>query len=136
MIRTEEGVRELSAEDFAQGLYLDRLHRPWWKRLLNVTSPIGIAWVALGLLGQALFAGRMLLQWIVTERHRQSVVPVAFWWLSLGGASMMLVYFIWRKDIVGVLGQSTGWIVYTRNLYFIHRGQNAKVTSDIEAPQR
>jgi lipid-A-disaccharide synthase-like uncharacterized protein len=89
--------------------------------LLNITSLAGVLWVAMGLLGQALFSGRMILQWIVSERSRRSVVPVGFWWMSLAGASMLLVYFVWRRDIVGVLGQSTGWIIYTRNLWLIYR---------------
>ena len=75
----------------------------------------------LGLLGQVLFTGRMLIQWLASERERRSVVPVAFWWMSLAGASMLLVYFLWRKDIIGVLGQSAGWVVYTRNLWLIYR---------------
>jgi lipid-A-disaccharide synthase-like uncharacterized protein len=89
--------------------------------LLNITSLAGVLWVVMGLLGQALFSGRMILQWIVSERSRRSVVPVGFWWMSLAGASMLLVYFVWRRDIVGVLGQSTGWIIYTRNLWLIYR---------------
>jgi lipid-A-disaccharide synthase-like uncharacterized protein len=46
---------------------------------------------------------------------------VAFWWMSLVGASMLLVYFIWRRDIVGILGQATGWFIYIRNLVLIHK---------------
>ena len=90
-------------------------------RLLNITGPVGVAWVLFGLLGQVIFAGRMILQWLVSEKQQRSVVPVAFWWMSLGGASMMLIYFVWRRDIVGVLGQSTGWVIYGRNLWFIYR---------------
>ncbi|MGD8441818.1 MAG: lipid-A-disaccharide synthase N-terminal domain-containing protein [Holophagae bacterium] len=82
---------------------------------------MGIAWVVLGLLGQVVFAGRMIVQWLISERSRRSVVPVAFWWMSLAGASMLLVYFLWRRDIVGVLGQCTGWIIYLRNLVLIYR---------------
>ena len=90
-------------------------------RLLNITSPIGILWVLLGLTGQVLFTGRMILQWLVSEREKRSVVPVGFWWMSLSGASMLMLYFVWRKDIVGVLGQSTGWFIYARNLWLIYR---------------
>ena len=92
-------------------------------RLLNITSPIGIAWVALGLVGQVLFTLRMVFQWLVSERRKRSVVPVGFWWMSLGGASMLLVYFAWRRDIVGILGQSTGWLIYVRNLWLIYHDQ-------------
>jgi lipid-A-disaccharide synthase-like uncharacterized protein len=81
--------------------------------------------VGLGFLGQALFTGRMLVQWLTSERQRRSVVPVAFWWLSLAGASMLLGYFVWRKDIVGVLGQGTGWAIYVRNLWLLYRPRSA-----------
>jgi lipid-A-disaccharide synthase-like uncharacterized protein len=67
--------------------------------------------VGLGLLGQVLFTGRMLVQWLASEKQKRSVVPVAFWWMSLIGATMLLVYFTWRRDIVGVLGQATGWFI-------------------------
>ena len=53
--------------------------------------------------------------------RRRSVVPTIFWWMSLLGASMLLVYFIWRKDIGGILGQGTGWAIYARNLWMIYR---------------
>ncbi|MGE3175115.1 MAG: lipid-A-disaccharide synthase N-terminal domain-containing protein [Planctomycetota bacterium] len=89
--------------------------------MLNVSSPAGFAWVLLGLLGQVLFTGRMLVQWLVSERSGRSVVPPAFWWMSLVGATMLLVYFVWRKEPIGVLGQATGWFIYVRNLWMIHR---------------
>lgn len=119
--RSDGGRERLRPEEFAERLDEAVRGRPFAYRLLNITSPVGIAWVVLGLLGQVLFAGRMIIQWIVSERSRRSVVPVLFWWMSLGGATMLLVYFVWRRDIVGVLGQSTGWVIYTRNLWLIHR---------------
>jgi lipid-A-disaccharide synthase-like uncharacterized protein len=132
-IETGEGAQSLSPEEFTDFLYEKHRDRPFWKTFLNITSPIGIAWVALGLLGQLLFAGRMLVQWLTSERRGRSTVPLAFWWMSLAGASMLLVYFIWRKDVVGVLGQSTGWLIYARNLYMIHT--RAAIDSDQAAPQ-
>jgi lipid-A-disaccharide synthase-like uncharacterized protein len=87
---------------------------------MNISSPIGILWVGIGLCGQIAFTGRMLVQWLVSEKKKKSVVPVVFWWMSLLGASMLLAYFIWRKDIIGVLGQGTGWIIYLRNLWLIY----------------
>lgn len=92
-------------------------------KLLNISTPFGIAWVTLGLLGQVLFTGRMIVQWLVSEKQKQSVVPPAFWWMSLIGASMLITYFIWRKDIVGFLGQGTGWLIYTRNLWLIYKSK-------------
>jgi lipid-A-disaccharide synthase-like uncharacterized protein len=114
-------IETLSPEAFAELLYTEYYGRNRLFALLNITAPIGVAWVALGLLGQVLFTGRMLVQWLTSERNRRSVVPVAFWWMSLGGASMLIAYFIWRKDIVGVLGQATGWLIYVRNLRLIYR---------------
>lgn len=93
----------------------------WLYRALNISGPFGAAWVALGLLGQAVFMGRMLVQWIASERAKRSVVPVAFWWMSLVGATMLLAYFIWRRDAVGLLGQGTGWVIYARNLVLLRR---------------
>ena len=121
-VRYKDGHTErLSPDAFAASLYRTQTGRPIWHRLLNISSAAGIAWVSLGLLGQVLFAGRMLIQWIASERERRSVIPVAFWWMSLAGATMLIVYFIWRKDIVGILGQSTGWLIYARNLALIRR---------------
>ena len=113
-------VRELTPNEFAASIYDRQTGQPWWQVFLNISSPIGIAWVTLGLLGQLLFTGRMVMQWLSSEKHKRSVVPSAFWWMSLGGASMLLVYFVWRKDVIGVLGQLAGWLVYGRNLYFIY----------------
>lgn len=121
---TNGEVETHSPEAFAQRLLQSDHRRPWYQRVLNITSSAGIAWVAIGMAGQLLFTGRMLVQWLVSERERRSVVPAAFWWMSLGGGIMLLVYFIWRKDIVGVLGQGLGTVVYLRNLMLIYR-QNA-----------
>lgn len=85
-------------------------------RLFKVTSWPNLLWVGLGLAGQAAFSGRMIVQWIVSEKNRKSVVPAAFWWLSLFGAMALLVYFIWRQDAVAVLGQAPGLVIYVRNL--------------------
>ena len=122
LLYTDDGeLQKLSPEEFADRVFQEQSRQNWWNRLLNVTSPIGIAWVVLGFLGQLLFTGRMLVQWLVSERERRSVVPPLFWWMSLGGASMLMVYFLWRRDIVGVIGQTTGWIIYLRNLWLIYR---------------
>lgn len=117
-------VEALTPQTYAELVYDSRQDRGLGYtilvKLFNVSSPATLWWVLLGLLGQVLFAGRMIVQWVVSERRRQSVVPTAFWWLALSGASLLVVYFFWRKDIVGILGQSTGWLIYMRNLYFIY----------------
>jgi lipid-A-disaccharide synthase-like uncharacterized protein len=119
-VESSEEVMLLTPEAFAQLVYDRHRDRSFWQTLLNITTPVGIVWVGLGLAGQVVFAGRMIVQWLTSEREGRSVVPVAFWWMSLSGASMLLLYFIWRKDLVGVLGQSTGWLIYSRNLYLIY----------------
>lgn len=121
--------RLVTPEEFARLYYEQQTEEHgWWGNILhflfNTTSPIGIAWVSLGLAGQAIFMGRMLVQWFVSEKSKRSIIPVSFWWMSLVGSTMLLVYFIWRRDIVGILGNLTGWIVYVRNLVLIHRSRS------------
>ena len=78
-------------------------------------------WIAIGFLGQGLFFGRWLVQWIVSERKAESQMPVAFWYLSLIGGLITLAYAIYRRDPVFIAGQSIGALVYIRNLKLIHR---------------
>lgn len=73
-------------------------------------------WLVVGFGAQGLFTGRFLLQWMHSERRRRSVVPKAFWYLSLSGGALLLAYAIHRRDPVFILGQSAGLIVYVRNL--------------------
>ena len=90
-------------------------------RLLNITSWTSIVWVAIGLGGQVLFAGRTLVQWFISEKERKSVVPPVFWWMSLIGGVSLFAYFAWRQDVVGVLGQCSGVVIYARNIRLIHK---------------
>ncbi len=76
----------------------------------------------LGLVGQTCFFARFLIQWVASERQRRSVVPTAFWYLSLLGGFLVLIYALWRRDPIFILGQAVGLIVYTRNLILIHTG--------------
>ncbi len=78
-------------------------------------------WLLVGLVGQGLFSLRFLVQWWRSERVQRSVVPVGFWYLSLGGGLLLLFYAIHRRDPVFTLGQATGVVVYLRNLQLIHR---------------
>ncbi len=82
-----------------------------------------VFWFALGLVGQAAFFSRFLVQWIVSERAGRSVVPVAFWYLSIAGSLTLLVYAIHRQEPIFVLGQSVGGFVYIRNLVLLRREQ-------------
>ena len=77
-------------------------------------------WIGIGLVGQLLFTSRFLVQWIASERRRESVVPVAFWWFSLAGGVTLLGYALWRHDPVFIMGQAMGLVVYARNLTLIH----------------
>jgi lipid-A-disaccharide synthase-like uncharacterized protein len=115
-----EGKPGLSGEEFLQEIHRRQRDLPWIYRLLDVTSLTGVLWVVFGFAGQGVFTARMIIQWQASEKAKSSIVPPAFWWLSILGASMLMVYFVWRKDIVGFLGQSTGWLVYIRNLWFIY----------------
>ena len=78
-------------------------------------------WVGVGLFGQTLFSARFIVQWVASERRKQSVVPREFWYLSLAGALVTLSYAIYRLDPVFILGYLPGLFVYARNLYFIHK---------------
>jgi len=78
-------------------------------------------WLGLGFFAQALFGARFLVQWIASERAKASVVPIHFWYLSLGGGLLLLAYAIHRGDPVFMLGQLMGNLVYLRNLYLIRR---------------
>lgn len=82
-------------------------------------------WLGLGFFAQTLFSARFLVQWIASEREGRSIVPVLFWYLSIGGALMLLAYAIYRRDPVFILGQSAGVFIYSRNLLLIRREKNA-----------
>lgn len=83
---------------------------------VQAMSPVEIAWTGLGLGGQACFALRFLVQWISSERKGRTVVPAMFWYLSIAGSVAMLSYGVWLKNIVIIVGQLPGCVVYTRNL--------------------
>jgi len=86
-------------------------------------------WLAVGFIGQALFSGRFLIQWIVSERAKRSLIPTAFWLFSIGGGTVMLAYAIYREDPVFITGQAGGLLIYGRNLWFImahRRGKSAE----------
>ena len=86
-------------------------------------------WMAVGFLGQTMFFGRFLVQWIVAERRRESVVPVSFWYLSIAGGLILLAYALHRHDPVFIAGQALGSVVYVRNLMLIHRKKRDDLVS-------
>lgn len=75
--------------------------------------------IIVGFGGQALFASRFIIQWLKSEGAKKSVIPVAFWYFSIGGGAVLLLYAIWRQDPVIMCGQGLGLFIYARNLYFI-----------------
>jgi lipid-A-disaccharide synthase-like uncharacterized protein len=81
-------------------------------------------WLAVGFAGQALFASRFVIQWFKSEMEGRSVIPVAFWYCSIGGGVVLLAYAIYKKDPVFIIGQASGLLVYGRNLYLIFRERN------------
>ena len=109
-----------TGEEFLREILRRKRSIPSLFKVLDITAWTGLFWVGLGFLGQALFMGRMLVQWWASEKVKTAVVPPSFWWLSLIGSTMLMTYFIWRVEIVGFLGQSTGWLIYIRNLWFIY----------------
>lgn len=127
LLRTGHASPDLSAPQF-RDLYGDEVYNavvnnggnPLF-RIFNITSWGSFFWVSLGLGGQLAFSARTLVQWIISEKRNESVVPVVFWWLSLWGGLGLFAYFVWRQDVVGVLGQCTGVVIYVRNLRLIYK---------------
>jgi lipid-A-disaccharide synthase-like uncharacterized protein len=77
--------------------------------------------IVVGFAGQGLFAMRFIIQWLSSEKQAKSVIPVAFWYFSIGGGSVLFLYAIWRQDLVFMSGQGLGLFIYLRNLYFVRR---------------
>jgi lipid-A-disaccharide synthase-like uncharacterized protein len=86
-------------------------------------------WVLLGYAGQTLFAMRFVVQWLASERVGRSVVPVAFWFFSIGGGLLLLFYALYIRDPVFIIGQGLGLFVYLRNLHFVFRERRAVAVS-------
>jgi lipid-A-disaccharide synthase-like uncharacterized protein len=84
-------------------------------------------WVALGVLAQLMFTLRFVVQWIASERANKSVIPIAFWYFSIFGGLLLLLYALVRRDPVFIAGQAFGVFVYARNLYFVLRDRRMVV---------
>ena len=91
----------------------------WWASV----SMTELTWLAVGFGAQLMFSLRFLVQWVASERAGASVVPEIFWYFSLAGGLMLLIYAIYRMDPVFILGQFAGLIIYSRNIYFIWRAK-------------
>jgi lipid-A-disaccharide synthase-like uncharacterized protein len=85
---------------------------------------LGLDWsylVILGLIGNAIFSMRFLVQWLASERQGESVIPVSFWYWSIAGSAIMCLYFIFRRDPVGILAYLPNSVIYIRNLMLIRK---------------
>ena len=78
-------------------------------------------WIVIGFAAQAMFSLRFIVQWIATEKRRESYLPNMFWYFSVAGGAILLTYAIHRKDPVFIIGQASGLFVYLRNIYFVHQ---------------
>jgi lipid-A-disaccharide synthase-like uncharacterized protein len=87
-------------------------------------------WLWLGMFGQLMFFTRFIIQWVISEKKKESVIPVSFWYFSLFGSVILLAYSIYRKDPVFIAGMSAGLVIYSRNLILISRKRGS-----ISAPE-
>lgn len=90
-------------------------------------------WLVIGFGGQLLFMGRFVIQWFVSERQKKSVIPVSFWYFSILGALVLLVYAVHRRDPVFIAGQVLGVMIYLRNLHLI-RMERAGAKPEMGSP--
>ncbi len=88
---------------------------------MTVNDPM--VWIVIGFIGQTLFSARFIVQWLVSERARRSIIPTAFWYFSLAGGTVLFAYAIHKRDPVFMVGQGMGLIVYLRNLYLLRTGR-------------
>ena len=92
----------------------------------NNLTEIEVIFLIIGFLGQGLFASRFIVQWIYSEKKGESQIPLIFWYLSIFGGIGLLIYAIFRKDPVIIVGQTFGIFIYLRNLILIYRKINEK----------
>jgi lipid-A-disaccharide synthase-like uncharacterized protein len=100
----------------------------FWYWLWPQGSFLGVDWhfwKVVGWLGNGVFFSRFMVQWYVTEKRKQVVIPVAFWWLSLAGALLLFSYAVHQRDSVFIFAYVFTWIPYVRNLIIHHRHQES-----------
>tara|TARA_B100001057_G_C22609583_1_gene856013 strand:- start:227 stop:523 length:297 start_codon:yes stop_codon:yes gene_type:complete len=93
---------------------------------INSLTDLEIIFLCIGFLGQGIFASRFIVQWIYSEKKGKSYIPLIFWYLSIFGGIGLLIYAIFRKDPVIILGQTFGIFIYLRNLILIYRNRDEK----------
>jgi lipid-A-disaccharide synthase-like uncharacterized protein len=92
---------------------------------------LGKPMALVGIAGQLLFSSRFIVQWVASERKRDSVVPVSFWYLSIAGGALTAIYACWRRDPVFLVAQLSGLLVYARNLMLI-RKRNTRDAAEVQ----
>jgi lipid-A-disaccharide synthase-like uncharacterized protein len=88
---------------------------------MKLNANVEILWLILGFLGQFFFFLRFFFQWLVSEKRKESIIPVSFWYFSIFGGVLLLIYSVYRRDPVFIVGQSLGVLIYARNLYFVYK---------------
>jgi lipid-A-disaccharide synthase-like uncharacterized protein len=107
-----------------------------WEWLSTWLSDPENIWFLVGMGGQFLFFSRFLVQWLKSEITGRSVIPMAFWYFSMGGGIVLLAYSIHIVNWVYITGQAAGLVVYSRNLYLIFRERRgAHPQVEIETPK-
>ncbi|MCM2294296.1 lipid-A-disaccharide synthase N-terminal domain-containing protein [Allorhizobium sp. BGMRC 0089] len=99
----------------------------------KINNTADLIWVVLGLVAQLIFSLRFIIQWLVSEKEKRSVIPTAFWWISIVGSIMLLAYGIHRHDPIIILGQALGIVVYGRNLMLLYQGQKAEIPTEVKS---
>ena len=103
-------------------------HLVWQDLIWHNDKLFGIewsVWKVVGWMGNAVFSSRFLVQWYATEKKKRVVVPTAFWWLSLVGSLLLLIYALRQTDSVFIYAYLFPWIPYTRNLIIHYRHKKA-----------
>jgi len=96
----------------------------------NLDSSAGWFWLIFGLSGMLIFGGRFVIQWLASEKRKESVIPVSFWYLSIIGSIILFVYALaYKRDLVFTLSYTFNGLIYARNLYFIHRRKKSEARS-------
>ena len=90
------------------------------EKLLDYFSGGIEIWEVIGFIGLVTFSSRFIIQWIVSERRKESVIPVSFWYLSIVGSLCLLTYALWRQDPIFILSYLFNGFIYFRNLYFVY----------------
>jgi lipid-A-disaccharide synthase-like uncharacterized protein len=84
-------------------------------------TPEEWVWLSFGMVGNFVFGSRFFVQWLYSEKYKESRIPEAFWWLSVLGTFILLVYFLHKREVVGILGSGPNLVPYLRNLVLIYR---------------